>query len=463
MRSRVPSPWEAPFALDKAEVRCRARFAPPPLIGLEGQPVGVAADLLEAAMRQVFEPTDQIVEFLMEITDLARGHAHMSYTDMASFVAGINARHPPLEASGTLLLVTGPAGVGKSALLAMLARILAAPATLQVPGVGPVPLVLRWALRIGEKTSIASILQAVWGQACEAVDVATGVPEDRRTAEVPPKRVVDLIKTLRARGFRDGVSLTIADEFQFFTRSGDANALVTSLLFHLLSLGLPCVWAANFGLGHRLLRRPQEDLDRLFAREPLILLPDEPDSDDWLRTVAAMTAVAPTAFDIDVASSAEELHAMTAGLKRYLRVLLIEAYKISRVGHGPVGMDSIRDGYKRRFGIKRRVVEILRQIDRGVTQNREHRHLVCPFDLPAERVARRKVKTTDDRTREAFKKLAQSQLTPDERVAHQTLQSAAENKGGRSSVTSIRGKKKGSHSVSLEALQAAESQRKTNE
>ena len=153
---------------------------------------------------------------------------------------------------------------------------------------------------------------------------------------------------------------------------------------------------------------------------------------------------------------------MTAGLKRYLRVLLIEGYRVSRSGHGPVGMDSLREAYKRKYAIKRRVVETLRQIDRGVTQNRAQQHLVCPFDLPAERVARRKEKATDDRTREVFKRLAHSQLTQDERAAHLALQKAAQKKGGSGSVTSIRGKKKASQSVSLETLLAAESQRKTD-
>lgn len=433
-----------------------------PLIGLDGQPVGVAADLLEAAMRRVFEPTEQIVGVLVEILSLARGHAHLTYPDMPSFRAGIHLRHPPLQASGTLLLVTGLAGVGKSAVLAALERILDIPGPLRVPSVGTVALVLRWSQQIGERTSIASILQALSRQAWEAADVATGVPEDRRTTEAPPKSVMELVRSLRARGFRDGVSLLSFDEFQFLTRSRDANALVTSLLFHLLSLGLPCVWAANYGLGHRLLRRPQEDLDRLFAREPLILFPDEPDSDDWQRTIAALIAVAPAAFDIDIIASAEELHEMTAGLRRYLRALLIEGYRVSRSGHGPVGMNSLREAYKRRYAIKRRVVGFLRQIDCGVPPNRAQQHLVCPFDVPVERIARRKEKATADRTREAFRKLAHSQLTQDERAAHLALQTAAQKKGGSSSVTSIRGKRKTSQSLSLETLLAAESQRKTD-
>ena len=48
------------------------------------------------------------------------------------------------------------------------------------------------------------------------------------STEVPPKRVTELVSNLRARGFRDGVSLVSFDEFQFLTRSGDANAHVST-------------------------------------------------------------------------------------------------------------------------------------------------------------------------------------------------------------------------------------------
>ena len=109
-----------------------------------------------------------------------------------------------------------------------------------------------------------------------------------------------------------------------------------------------------------------------------------------------------------------------------------------------------------------RMRTFLRQIDCGVPPNRAQQHLVCPFDVPVERIARRKEKATADRTREAFRKLAHSQLTQDERAAHLALQTAAQKKGGSSSVTSIRGKRKTSQSLSLETLLAAESQRKTD-
>lgn len=66
-----------------------------------------------------------------------------------------------------------------------------------------------------------------------------------------------------------GISLAVLEEMQHLT-PGKGVALTTDILLTMSGLSLPMVDVANFSLGHKLLKRNQEDIQRLIA-EPRVM------------------------------------------------------------------------------------------------------------------------------------------------------------------------------------------------
>ena len=153
--------------------------------------------------------------------------------------------------------------------------------------------------------------------------------------------------------------------------------------------GLPTIYIANYSLLYRLLRRPQEDRDRLLA-DVIIMAPDGPESSDWAQTLAALMAAAPEVFRIDSESDGAQFHRYCAGIKRTAANLLVAGYRMARVQRPDhediyVTMAHIQAAYQSMpFAVHRADVEIItQQLILGRQVNRKHRDLWCPLGQPA--------------------------------------------------------------------------------
>ncbi|WP_141211464.1 hypothetical protein [Rhodoferax sp. TH121] len=197
----------------------------------------------------------------------------------------------------------------------------------------------------------------------------------------------DQLKTARKRAYRDGVALLLADEFQFLTASASANTRITQTLLSMGYCGLPTVYVANHSLLHRLLRRPQEDRDRLLA-DLMILSPDTPESDDWSDTLAALIAVSPEIFRINPKTDAPQFHRYCAGIKRAAVGLLVEGYRIARSqtndGRFTVNMEHIQSAYRSHLFFAHRIdIEIVtQQLILGRQVDNKRNDLWCPIGQP---------------------------------------------------------------------------------
>ena len=193
----------------------------------------------------------------------------------------------------------------------------------------------------------------------------------------------ELRKGCRRRLYRDGVALLTADEFQFYTQSTTANTRVTQALMFLSYLGVPWVFAANYSLCHRLLSRPQEDTQRLLA-DPIVLLPDAPDSEAWVGYLGECVRVAGEWLQIDPVRDGKALHRYSAGLKRLVVRLVGIAYGHAREsGKITISITDIERAYcSTQFTISRRDVEAIHE--QQITGRMVREDLWCPFDLPKE-------------------------------------------------------------------------------
>lgn len=444
------------FRLGRAAIERIARFQPDQIVGLAGMDLGTALRELELAHRRIFVPTKQLLEMLELFIGMARAHAMTTYSDLREFAAACHNKRPPLEDAGQLVCLTGLAGVGKSALANRLSAILRelSPRTADYPGIGRLPIVSSWEILAGERKSAAAVFSALHTHAVEREYELLEVPPEKRLQIDLPKDLHALIDVCRRRAYRDGVSMASIDELQFFTHSATANSLVTGLLLHLSSLGIPFIFISNFSLGHRLLRRNHEDQDRIFARTPIVLKPEASDSLDWVDTLRGFAAVSPEIFNLDWEGHARRIHSYCGGLNRYLGRLIRIAYAQTRTKGGAVTIDALEGAYRSHdFAHERTTIAELVRIDNGVPTKRVD--LVCPFELPAAENARTRQETRRQRTESAATIFAEQQLTATERQTLGELRASAKTRGRGAKIRPI-------DRLSIAALREAEQNRRSD-
>lgn len=398
------SPWIARFEphLSEAQIRDRVRVQPPPLDGLNKRSAEEAAVALGERLGQVFVPTAQVVSVLSGFIGLARAYSASAYPNMGHYVRQIYVLQES-KATRFPTCLTGLAGIGKSELLKALAKVMPQESALEVPGHAGLT-----------ATSLLSfVMQSRVG--------APGVLR-QRTAQ----GWADLPRTgLNARNlYRDGISLLTADEFQAVTAGKSANATATKTLLEMAQIGPPLVYCANYSLLHSLLKRPQQDRQRLLSN-PVIMQPESPDSDDWLLTLTELCKVAPKVIRIDPARDGADIHAYTAGVKRAVVALLTTAYCLARAaGRDHFGIKEVQQAYaSSEYWIHRSDVEALARLAvGGVGRGRVRSDLVCPFPAPPAMqkvvVANKMIESYQDRINDAH---LQSSLTRAEREGLKAL------------------------------------------
>lgn len=361
------NPWVDRFLplYEEVEIIKRTKIDPKPLQGLEKLHVELASNSLKKAMERVFVPTKQAIEILQQLVGEAHTHAYNQYLMGVPYIAGCMSNESPLPDSYPAICLTGYAGNGKSEILKALSRLLSEVYFVEIDANRKIKIQAHWGVKLRAATTTVELLTAF-------------LPNEK--LDTVCLRKSDLLKTLRKLVFRDGVSLTSVDEFQFASQSKEANALVTTLLLTVCLFGIPFVFAANFSLVSKLLKRPQEDRQRILCK-PIVLLPELPDSKDWIDTINSLKAIAPNVFEFDAERDNFQLYVFTAGIKRILVSLLIFAYKIARRNNSSVTMNQISTAYQsQEFFSNRRDVEII--LRQNITGVKEKEDLWCPIEIP---------------------------------------------------------------------------------
>lgn len=364
MKKGLSNPWAARFEplLDREVIKQRAQVTVPPLIKLHDVSTELACTQLESALKTVFYPTSQCVDVLHRFVDMSYAHCVNVYQSDRVFLAGIYAKSPPLDDFSFPLLFTGLGGTGKTEIRKAFLRILFDEDQIVV-GREHSPFALKhpWHVTILARSNPFDVLKEL-------------AQSDKGSA--------DLIGKCKKLAFRDGIPLLVADEFQFATGSDSANARITQMLLSLGYIGLPWVYNANFSLVRRLLKRPEEDRQRLLA-DWIILHPDPPSSLDWQETLRAQRDTAPDILVFDPVKDASEIHAFTAGRKRATVRLLVQAFRNEHLQGGVVDISAIRRAYNsHNYAGYREESEILSTQTIRNCSDKNRKDLWCPLPLP---------------------------------------------------------------------------------
>ncbi|ADE11335.1 hypothetical protein [Sideroxydans lithotrophicus] len=363
MKRLQSNPWAKRFELflDKETIRRHSLVVVPPLIGLRDESTETACLRMEQALKTVFYPTNQCVDVLLRLVDKAFAHCLRTYDDENKYLAGIYAKNPPLLEFEPPLLVTGLAGTGKTEIGKGILRILLDDGQVVVGQEhSPFPLKKPWYVTVHAKAGPLDVLKVLAN--CE-------------------RGSSDLVERCRKIAFRDGVPLLMADEFQFATGSSSANARVTQMLLSLGYIGIPWVYNANFTLVRRLLKRPEEDLQRILS-DWIILQPDPPSSMDWQETLRIQKNVAPDILYFDPVMDASKIHEYTAGRKRATKELFVRAMRAEHPRGGVVDMAAIKRTYhSQQYAGFRAESEIL--ANQAITNcpDKKRPDLWCPLPL----------------------------------------------------------------------------------
>jgi hypothetical protein len=378
-----PNPWSDRFDVNISDVDldARVRVNAVPILDLSKSPTGVAVRRLQMGLRAVFVPTQQIRNGLRLLLSASHAHALDRYPSAMAFLQGLYAMEPPnasrspsatrLEtlkvtsfAAWPPICLTGLAGAGKTELLHAYARCLSPESTVEIPRHGAVPLVSHWAMRITAGVTFNRLLQPFLNG-----DTSILI------------RAGSLWEAACRQSFWQGVCLVLLDELQFLSQTQTANATVARMLMQMSLLGPPLVYVANFSLLHRLLRRPQEEGQRLLT-SPFLLEPDLEDSKERLICFREKLRVAPEFRGLDDSDGVQS-HRYSFGLNRLEDQLLTIAYRISReAGSKVVTNKHIDQAYSSvDYAVARRDVEwlIARRDSESTFNPRDRPDLWCPI------------------------------------------------------------------------------------
>ncbi len=368
--------------LNKPEVvRQRAFRGAQTLPEMPGLSMEQQALALDSALQSIYVPTDQGCDILVRCIQRMQAFQRARYPDAKTYVGHIYGGAPQTD-GGQFTCLTGLAGVGKSALMDALERVL--PSTRKItPNTADsdieIDLIRR--LKVASKSTDGMVFRAL----ANPLYAAESEKLNRSLA----------IEHLTQWFYNRLVLLLVIDEMQFLTQSLTANTRIAQLLMALGYPGVPVFYVANYSLVHRLAGRPQEERQRLLP-DAIVLLPDGPESSSWCALLEEYVRAAPHIIRIDPVRDAATLHAYSGGLRRLLRQLFVKTLQYENPScDGRITMARIGELYASHHYVNQRMdVEAMASLSMSPLLAASRRDLVCPFGDQADKHTSKRQRTT---------------------------------------------------------------------
>lgn len=374
---------------------------------------------LQVALESVFKSSVQIRSIIRRLLAYGRAHASLAFPSSESYVKGLYRLDPWPDLCAPAVCMTGLAGVGKSALLKAYARLIGSRKTLQpVLNHGSLPCEPAWMISLKDGTSLAAML---------GMHLNLRIPDSEEEGNQESLSVTNVNKKFpfaalmtraRRESWKQRTAVMCADEMQFITH-GNANTKATAILLSLMGIGPRLVYAANFSLLNGLLRRHQQDTQRLLAC-PIFIMPECEGSVDWNGYLLALARACPQVIAFDIEQTQGLIHRSTYGIKRLVVRLLCLAYAEARKGgRSTIERTDIQAAAgSEGFYAARRDVEILERQDNERRMIQED--LWCPFPTTDRSEKNQNVVPLTDAVERFEERVEQeillSSLTPKERA-----------------------------------------------
>lgn len=347
--------------LDDTRLKARITVRGTPVEGLESLNEHVAAQQFAEALRAVFIPNTFTLDLIKEMLGKAQQFSVESFSTERDYVSKI---YQPPEREVMPICLTGLAGVGKSATIAALRKVLPTPQALRIEHYeGMRQVASYWYASARGKGLIRQLLSDLVGMEYKGT-LATLLIESRR------------------RAYADGIALLLLEEMQHIN-TGQGAARVTDILLTMSAIGPPTMYVANFSLVHRLMTRNSEDTHRLLS-EPRVMLPDAPDCEAWHEYVRECMVVSNNRIQIKSSILAELLYSFSFGIKRLVVHLLKLAYLEGRQqGRYTIELKDLDQAFKSTsYSLHKAEVGELQRQALQRSNGGIRKDLRCPFDIP---------------------------------------------------------------------------------
>lgn len=415
MNSTDNSPWTRPFErlLNESDLSALATIKVSVISGLEMLPPETARDVLNDQLKGLFIADQQEVAWLRRALGICHAHTIRFYPSIKSFAERLHAQRLDLSPDPRTQMTTSLAGWGKSALANALIRLLQSSQTFEVGhSLPPQRIVGVVRLRLEGKTSRAALWNALAAEA--------GFPQDYKSSKT------EETEQIRRQLYMAGVMLIVVDETQFTAQSAASN-MIAKNLHCLRELGIPIIFIGNYSLGHKFLKRPQEDQHR-FLQEPEVLLPETYDAAPFQRYLQCLVDAMGGVLAIKPSVDAKLIHWYTGGIRRLIRELVVLAYfqvrlTASQRGSNKVTLNDLTAAYASEgFDTRRKEVEMSRDYLIEGTKPRGRSDFWCPFRLSIEKEKRWADLARSTRQTEVSNAALQASATPEEIKGMEVMQ-----------------------------------------
>ncbi len=367
-KKNTPNPWLEGLdeLVSKDVVYQKAYRAAKPIRFSKSHPLEERLRLVSETLRQVYVPTERACDVMVMWIERMAAFLSHRYPDAKSYLASVYSDSQPSQQSSFICL-TGPAGVGKSAVVDALQRVLPAPRTVTLDRAHrDVPIQLLRRIQVGGSDTDTMVLRSV--------------ANPSYAFQKHGLNQASAIEHLKAWFYVTGTGLLVVDEMQFLTQSTTANTRVAKLLMALGYPGVPVTFIANYSLGHRLKTRPHEERQRILS-EPIVIEPERDVPLSWQTLIQEYVNACPSLLKLNETRDAEELYRLTAGLPRVLLQLILAALRqFGREKRAIINLDTLRYTYRSRaFDTQRNDVELLLALRESSRTPTRRRDLICPF------------------------------------------------------------------------------------
>ncbi|TZG06254.1 AAA family ATPase [Comamonas thiooxydans] len=371
------SPWLQRFdgLVDASVLRTRVETWPGVETNLLQLPVKLAVLTLESAFKRCIVLSNQELQILLKLLERSHAYVAAAYPDHKEFLKQMHREELELPVIAPLCL-TGLAGVGKSTLLTAFQRALPVSGEIDggarlINGTLPVESCVR--IKVDTVKTLTDLLQPWLPQEVNVSGNEIGKKKPKNNLDVEIKRAAKW-------SYRIGLSASIVDEMQFLSLGSDANAQITKFLLMLTHLKVPLVYAANFSLCHKLMKRHQEDRDRLLA-DVVVLKPLELNDQGLGLLLKAYSRILAEYLDNDLSDFIEEYSIWTLGIRRKVQKLTLAGFEVMlKSGERRLKVSHLKKAYQESMSRSYRLdIEILCRQSGNSAPVRGHMDLWCPF------------------------------------------------------------------------------------
>lgn len=306
--------------------------------GLERLPAWAAAEMLHAHLKNVFVPDTESLAAAQRILATGLAHAIRTYPDVGHYVRVSGSDSYSWDPEPPTWILTGLAGMSKTATVQALERVLAPELTFQASAHSP-PRVLRGGVflkAMGKETN-----KTMTDQLRERLQM----PKSGNTRD----RDRDLAD-IRLELFRQGCLFIALDESQAIANGALAGAAFVNLIVHMRRFGVPVIVVGNYSMCHGILAQNSQIRQRV-ASDPFDMPPDQAHDPDYQKRLQAYVDACGGFLDIKPEQDGRRVCELTGGGSRALLRLVCSAYVEARNAarqSGSVTVDLV--GLERAYG-----------------------------------------------------------------------------------------------------------------